>query len=205
MSTKTKRMDGFLESVKEFIQTDKAKKSKLIEWLERWDAAEAESTELEKLSETLPVEIDELLAGGRMDEKTVGKLARNRAFLDLLPGRMEKLADELEKLADTEYADASVFVEKSAEKATRIYFDRQMEGAVSDLMALGVSADIAKQQAILRDDLQAIEPLSTAMMIHGSAGARARQLLFHYESFAVGLHPRSPEAETIRKKWFPNG
>ncbi len=200
MAAETKRYDGMSAEVKAYVAKNKADKAGLIDWLKRRDELIAESESLAGLAESLPGEIDGILASGYMDTGTIEKLARQRATLDLLPARQEKIDAALDGL-DAEFENVRASVAAVVDKAEELYSDCQTEAAVADLQQLGVSEEIAKQQALLREDINAIQPRFWGHMEPNDRKARA--LLWRYESFEAGYHFRSEEAAKFKKRWLP--
>jgi DNA repair exonuclease SbcCD ATPase subunit len=202
MLGKAKRYDGFLEHAKVFIKKQKAPKAKLIEWIKRFEELEAEEAELEQLSKDLPKEIDALIASGKMNDETIEELARKRAHLDLLPARQEKVWAAQEAL-EKELEGASAGVEEALRAANVFYYERQLELAMVELKALGVSEDVARKQALQREDIQAIDPLRAASLCnYCDSIQKARRLLWGFESFEAGFYPYTKDGEKFKKRWI---
>lgn len=203
MGAATMKYFGFLDHVKVFISGSDARKDKLLEWLDRHDELKAEQTELEQMGEVLPKEIENLLKSGRMDDDTIVALAKKRATLDLLPARLEKIEEAFDDLRE-QFEGSSATVETAVRKAFHEFFDKQFGQAVAELKRLGVSEEVAKQQALMRDDIQQIDPSRLTYILQSlpwQEGLKARRLLWCYESFEAGFHPDSEEAEKIKKQW----
>ncbi|MDF7808714.1 hypothetical protein P4E94_14795 [Pontiellaceae bacterium B12219] len=202
-----KRLNGRLDAVKVFIKKSNAEKSKLTEWLNKYNELLVELDELEQMKGTLPQEIDALLSSGKMDNTTIELLAKKRAHLDLLPAREDKVCEAIEVL-DGEFEEASAVIENTIRSACTYYYDLQMEAAINDLKQLGVSEEVAKNQALLRDDIRSIDPYCANAYCasgvgFGGSAERARRLLWVFESFEAGYHPRSKESEKFQKNWVP--
>jgi hypothetical protein len=97
------RYDGPVAKAAEAIKKSRADKSKLISLLEEMEQIGGQHAEVERLEETLPKELDALLKSGKMDDQTVEKLARKRAFFDLLPARSEKLSERENQIIPGEF------------------------------------------------------------------------------------------------------
>jgi hypothetical protein len=198
---KKPRYDGEVSKAAEAIKKSKADKATLIEMLDEIEQVSEQLAEVERLQETLPQEIDTLLKSGKMDEKTVENLARKRAHLDLLPARMEILTDREHQLL-VGFEEVGAPLRDVIAAAEAVYVKEQIASATADLQKLGVTKDIAEQQAMLRADIKTINTYGVSCICIGSpSGILARHILWCFESLEAGLHPRSPEAEKIKQKW----
>ncbi len=201
---KAKRYDGYLPHVQKLAEKYKEYKPKLESWLQSHRKAVAQGEEMELLKATLPGEIDELLKSGNMDDATIEKLARKRAMLDLLPHRRNIIDEELETLANRAHPTA-MFIEEAVRKCGELYFERQLEQAVCDLKTLGASDELAKKQAMQREDIQAAQPVRVSFFCGAPmAEEKAVKLLFAFECFEAGLSPFSPEAAEIKARMCPD-
>lgn len=194
---------GALPEIQALVKSCNADKSTLTDWLAEYDRLQSQINEVERLEKTLPNEIEKLLRSGSMDDSVVEELARKRAFLDLLPARVEKLNQQMEELETAKFEAARALIEEVIRKAIPAYFSAQMKKAVADLMQLGADEDTAEKQALLRKDISLVSATACPSLFQEAPDQRVRTILWCYEAYEVGLHPRSPEAESIKKRWFP--
>jgi hypothetical protein len=196
------RFTGPVPQAADVIKKSKADKSRLIAWMETMEQIEAQMAEAERLSETLPADIDKLLKSGRMDEKTVEQLAHKRAHLDLLPSRIDLLDDKQRELVSS-FEEIGGPLCDAVTKAVAVYCQVQIDAASAELENLGVDPDTAKRQALLREDIQKINSYAIINVCGGGASAsRARNILWCFESYEQGLYPHSKAAEKIKKQWI---
>lgn len=196
------RFNGPVPQIADMIKSSAAGKQQLIEWLEKFEQIEAQIEEAERLSVTLPADIDKLLKSGKMDNQTVEALAKKRAHLDLLPARVDSLTDQLSEL-HAEFETIGSPLESAVVKADHEYGQKQTDAAADELLKLGVDKEVAIKQAKLRPDIRRLHTFAISTECGGMVSAdRARKILWCFESYEQGLYPHSKAAEKIKKQWI---
>ncbi len=199
---------GVREEVKILIQQKGVNIEPVKKMLSDYETLVEESVELEARGEALPKEIDSILASGKMDDKTVERLAKKRTLLDLLPSRLEKIDQQLKSIKEN--ADESILnpVVKAVSMAASEYCKLQLQTASKDLQQLGdVTPQIADEQAKLRPDLKTITNGNAVHVCRYeySFPLRIRTIIWVFEALQAGLHPSSPDAQKFKNKWNPQG
>lgn len=202
---KTKRRyDGAISEVAELMKTAQAQRDAFAGFLAQVETIEVEIQKAAEAEKTLPCEIDDLLRSGRMDEKTIEQLARKRAYLDLIPGRLKTLREQIHALKTAKDLGAVTnCIQEAIYKGGLLFEKMQMETALPDYVALGVDEEIAKQQIELRPDIyhDVLDYNRYTMYTAQPWHIQMRMTLAAFDSLAAGLFPVSPAAEAIHKKW----
>lgn len=200
-----RRYDGPLKEVADLAKTAKKERDALIKLLEQLELFTDEISKATALSKSLPNEIDELLRCGRMDEKTVEALARKRAHLDLIPGRLNSVQAEARQLEKSAVFEAAFNkVQQVVYKAGILFTETHLQAAVNDYMSLGVSSEIAAEQVNLRPDidLQHERFSQFSDYISCTPAKKIRRYLAALDCFAEGSSPESKGTEEIKKVWL---
>ncbi|MCF7849730.1 MAG: hypothetical protein K9M45_12845 [Kiritimatiellales bacterium] len=199
--SKPRRYDGALAEVADLAAKSKDERDALSGFVDQFEQMDEQLRDAERLAESLPLEIDGLLKCGRLDEKTVEKLAKKRAHLDLCPGRIEALFANFNALkVSEEFTAARNVVLETVNAASKLFDSLHLAEAVADYAAMGVDEDIAAQQARLRHDIEMyhFREREWAETIHKQMGHILRQLVADFDCFAAGLSPASEGSREIR-------
>jgi hypothetical protein len=201
---KPHRYDGAIGEVAEFTKSKQEHRDALAELLEKIESIDLEIQKAAEAEKRLPVEIDSLLHSGKMDEATVEQLARKRAHLDLIPGRLQCLRDQLQELKTSKDVGRTLReVNEAIHHAGLLFEKKQIDAALPDYMALGVDEEIAKEQIALRPDIytNALDYTNYTSYMVKSWSVQIRMNLAAFDCLAAGFFPISPAAEKIAKKW----
>lgn len=201
---KALRYDGAKPEVAEHIGGYSDHRQQMETFLGKLEGWAAQCAEAVAAADSLPHEINELLAGGVLDETTVEALARKRAHLDLVPGRISKLKEQHRELEDSmEFRKAWDGLKRAVAEAGELFTKLHLADAIKDYMALGVDEATAEEQAMLRPDISMphdefqnftdyhVQPLEKQIRIFMGA----------FDCLAEGLSPCSEDAGKIKAKW----
>lgn len=203
-ATEPERYDGHVPHVVEFLKKQPGDISKLIAWAKEYEQVLAELEEVQHLKESLPKQIDELLQCGKMDDATVEALAKKRAHLDLLPARSEKLDNRHVELVANELGHCTNQIDLAVRRAQELYVEIQVQKALLGYKALGVDEETARKQIALREDFKFLaQPVAALYGGFQDPLGNARALLWCFESFETGFHPKTPEGLKFKAKWVP--
>lgn len=197
-----RRYDGPLQEVAEFMKSAKKDRDTLEKFLEKLNLIATETSSAEALWESLPKDIDELLRCGRMDEKTVEKLARKRAHLDLVPGRLESLENQRSAIEKSPEFGASVNAVRHACYEAGVLFSRiHLQEAIKVYVALGVEAKVAEEQANCRPDINLEHDFFSKYSDYIAAPSekKLRRHIAAFDCFASGVSPASEDGAAIKK------